>query len=88
MITDTQEVLVPSSEIQEKVREIAERINEVYRAQKLLLVGVLRGAVVFLSDLMQHLHLPCEIDFMEVSSYGTAPRAAGWCASSRTSRGT
>jgi hypoxanthine phosphoribosyltransferase len=77
MITDTQEVLVPSSEIQEKVREIAERINEDYRDQKLLLVGVLRGAVVFLSDLMRHLRLPCEIDFMEVSSYGTGTTSSG-----------
>ena len=77
MITDTQEVLVTNSEIQEKVHEIAERINEDYRGQKLLLVGVLRGAVVFLSDLMRHLRLPCEIDFMEVSSYGTGTQSSG-----------
>jgi hypoxanthine phosphoribosyltransferase len=77
MITETAEVLVPSSEIQEKVREIGRRITEDYGGQKLLLVGVLRGAVVFLSDLMRHLRLPCEIDFIEVSSYGTGTTSSG-----------
>ena len=77
MITETAEMLVSSSEIQGKVREIGGRITEDYRGQKLLLVGVLRGAVVFLSDLMRDLRLPCEIDFMEVSSYGTGTTSSG-----------
>jgi hypoxanthine phosphoribosyltransferase len=77
MIADTAEVLVSSSEIQGKVREIGGRITEDYRGQKLLLVGVLRGAVVFLSDLMRDLRLPCEIDFMEVSSYGMGTSSSG-----------
>src|SRR5215204_6239270 len=77
MITETAEMLVSSSEIQGKVREIGGRISEDYRGQKLLLVGVLRGAVVFLSDLMRDLRLPCEIDFMEVSSYGTGTTSSG-----------
>ena len=71
------EVLVPSEEIGEKVREMAVRITEDYRGEKLLLVGILRGAVVFLSDLMRHLELQCEIDFMEVSSYGTETTSSG-----------
>jgi hypoxanthine phosphoribosyltransferase len=77
MIADTAEVLVSSSEVHEKVREIGGRITEDYRGQKLLLVGVLRGAVVFLSDLMRDLRLPCEIDFMEVSSYGMGTSSSG-----------
>ena len=77
MINETAEVLVASSEIEEKVHEMGGRISEDYRDQKLLLVGVLRGAVVFLSDLMRHLQLPCEIDFMEVSSYGTGTSSSG-----------
>ena len=88
MMPSVTEVLVSSEEIKEKVREIGERITEDYRGERLLLVGILRGAVVFLSDLMRHLQLPCEIDFMEVSSYGTDTTPAGWCASSRTSRRT
>ena len=71
------EVLVPSEEIGEKVREMGARITEDYRGEKLLLVGILRGAVVFLSDLMRHLELQCEIDFMEVSSYGAETTSSG-----------
>ena len=70
-------VLVPSGDIQEKVRELGERITQDYRGEKLLLVGILRGAVVFLSDLMRHLQLPCEIDFMDISSYGTGTQTSG-----------
>ena len=71
------EVLVPSEEIEAKVREMGELITEDYRGEKLLLVGILRGAVVFLSDLMRHLELQCEIDFMEVSSYGAETTSSG-----------
>ena len=70
-------VLVVSDDIQAKVRELAELITEDYRGEKVLLVAILRGAVVFLSDLMRHLELPCEIDFMEVSSYGTGTQSSG-----------
>ena len=77
MIAGTGPVLVSSDDLQQKVRELGERITGDYRAGKLLLVGILRGAVVFLSDLMRHLELPCEIDFMEVSSYGTGTSSSG-----------
>ena len=77
MIAGTGPVLVTSHDIQEKVRELGERITGDYREDKLLLVGILRGAVVFLSDLMRHLQLPCEIDFMEVSSYGASTQSSG-----------
>src|SRR3712207_1000455 len=70
-------VLVSSEEIREKVREMGDRITEDYQSKNLLLVGILRGAVVFLSDLMRHLELPCEIDFMEVSSYGADTTSSG-----------
>jgi hypoxanthine phosphoribosyltransferase len=77
MMPGVKEVLVSSEEIKEKSREIGERITEDYRGEKLLLVGILRGAVVFLSDLMRHLSLQCEIDFMEVSSYGADTSSSG-----------
>lgn len=66
-----------NEEIQEKVREFGRRITEDYRGESLLLIGILRGAVVFLSDLMRHLELPCEIDFIEVSSYGAGTTTSG-----------
>ena len=71
------EVLVGSEEIQEKVREMGERITEDYAGERLLLVGILRGAVVVLSDLMRCVELPCDIDFMDISSYGSGTSSSG-----------
>jgi hypoxanthine phosphoribosyltransferase len=77
MMSEAGRVLVSSEDIQEKVREMGERITNDYGGEKVLLVGILRGAVVFLSDLMRHLQLPCEIDFIEVSSYGSDTSSSG-----------
>jgi hypoxanthine phosphoribosyltransferase len=77
MMSEAGRVLVPSEKIGQRVRELGERISEDYRGEELLLVGILRGAVVFLSDLMRCLELPCEIDFMDISSYGTGTSSSG-----------
>ncbi len=77
MMSGVGRVLVASEKIGERVRELGERVTEDYRGEELLLVGILRGAVVFLSDLMRYLELPCEIDFMEVSSYGAGTTSSG-----------
>ena len=77
LMPDVKEVLIPSSDIQEKLTEIGERITEDYRGKRLLLVGVLRGAVIVLGDLMRKIDLPCEIDFMDISSYGTGTSSSG-----------
>jgi hypoxanthine phosphoribosyltransferase len=77
MMPDVKEVLIPSSGIQEKVSEMGGLITEDYRGQRPLLVGILRGAVVVLGDLMRKIDLPCEIDFMDISSYGTGTSSSG-----------
>ncbi|MGF1472318.1 MAG: hypoxanthine phosphoribosyltransferase [Rubrobacteraceae bacterium] len=77
MMPDVKEVLIPSSDIQEKVREIGERITNDYKGEHPLLVGILRGAVVVLGDLMRKVDLPCELDFMDISSYGTGTTSSG-----------
>nr|WP_323127086.1 hypoxanthine phosphoribosyltransferase [Rubrobacter marinus] len=77
MMGDVAEILVPSAEIQEKVREMGERITRDYAGERLLLVGVLRGAVVVMGDLMRNIDLPCEIDFMDISSYGSGTSSSG-----------
>ncbi len=77
MMPDVKEVLIPSSDIQEKVRELGERITEDYRGEKPLLIGVLRGAVIVMGDLMRNIDLQCEIDFMDISSYGTGTSSSG-----------
>lgn len=77
MMPDVKEVLITSQEIEEKVREIGARITEDYRGEKPLLVGVLRGAVVIMSDLMRNIDLQCELDFMDISSYGSGTSSSG-----------
>ena len=77
MIDDVAEVLIPSEKIEEKVREIGERITRDYAGEKLLLVGVLRGAFVVMGDLMRCIDLPCEVDFMDISSYGSGSSSSG-----------
>ncbi len=77
MVDDVAEVLIPSEQIGERVREIGERITRDYVGEKPLLVGILRGAVVVMGDLMRCIDLPCEIDFMDISSYGSGTSSSG-----------
>jgi hypoxanthine phosphoribosyltransferase len=77
MMPDVKEVLISSPDIQDKVCELGERITEDYHGEKPLLVGVLRGAVVVMGDLMRNIDLQCEIDFMDISSYGTGTSSSG-----------
>lgn len=71
------EVLVTEEEIQSKVKELGERITEDYRGKNLMLVGILKGAVMFLSDLAKNIQLPLQMDFMAVSSYGSSTKSTG-----------
>ena len=71
------EILVQHDELAHRVRELAEEISRDYEGRDLLLVGVLKGAVFFLSDLMRHLETQCEVDFMAVSSYGSSTDSSG-----------
>jgi hypoxanthine phosphoribosyltransferase len=71
------EILVQSDELQHRVRELAGEITRDYQGRTLFLVGVLKGAVFFLSDLMRHLEVPTEVDFMAVSSYGSQTDSSG-----------
>jgi hypoxanthine phosphoribosyltransferase len=77
MMPDVKEVLISSKEIEDKVREIGARITQDYRGEKPLLIGILRGAVVIMSDLMRNIDLQCEVDFMDISSYGTGTSSSG-----------
>ena len=71
------EILVQRDELEHRVRELAEEISRDYADKELLLVGVLKGAVFFLADLMRHLEVVCEVDFMAVSSYGASTDSSG-----------
>jgi hypoxanthine phosphoribosyltransferase len=71
------EILVQADELQHKIKQMAEQITRDYDGKNLLLIGVLKGAVLFLADLMRHLDVNCEIDFMAVSSYGSSTESSG-----------
>jgi len=71
------EVLVAAGDLDRRVRELAAEISRDYADRDLVLIGVLKGAVFFLSDLMRHLAVPVEIDFMAVASYGSATKSSG-----------
>ena len=71
------EILVQRDELAHRVRELADEVSRDYAGRELLLVCVLKGAVFFLSDLMRHLDVSCELDFMAVSSYGSSTDSSG-----------
>jgi len=71
------EVLVQKDELDNRVKALGRQISEDYEDSDLVLVGVLKGAVFFLSDLMRHIEIPCEVDFMAVASYGSATDSSG-----------
>lgn len=77
MHPDVAEVLFDEAAIAAKVGELAGRINRDYAGQEIYLVGILKGAVVFAADLMRRLEVPVRLDFMAVSSYGSASRSSG-----------
>ena len=71
------EVLIEQEPLQARIAELGAEISSEYEGRDLLLVGVLKGAVFFMADLMRELSIPCEIDFMAISSYGAATDSSG-----------
>jgi hypoxanthine phosphoribosyltransferase len=71
------EILIEEEPLQTRIRELGAEISQEYEGRDLLLVGVLKGAVFFMADLMRELTIPCEIDFMAISSYGAATDSSG-----------
>ena len=71
------EILVGAEELERRVGELGAEINRDYADKDLVMIGVLKGAVLFLADLMRELEIPCEVDFMAVSSYGSSTDSSG-----------
>jgi hypoxanthine phosphoribosyltransferase len=71
------EVLIEEDALRERIAELGAEISADYAGQDLLLVGVLKGAVFFMADLMRHITVPCEVDFMAISSYGASTDSSG-----------
>jgi hypoxanthine phosphoribosyltransferase len=73
----TGEIVVQADDLRHRVSELGEQISRDYAGRKLLLIGVLKGAIFFIADLMRHIDLDCEVDFMAVSSYGSSTDSSG-----------
>ena len=71
------EILIDEASLQGRISELGAEVSADYAGRDLLLVGVLKGAVFFMADLMRELSVPCEIDFMAISSYGAATDSSG-----------
>ena len=71
------EVLIDQETLAARVAELGAEVSADYEGRDLLLIGVLKGAVFFMADLMRHLTVPCEVDFMAISSYGDATDSSG-----------
>jgi len=69
--------MIAEDEIQKRVKELAEKISEDYKDRKPLFVGILKGAFIFMADLIRELKIPVEVDFLGVSSYGKSTESTG-----------
>ncbi|NLM42938.1 MAG: hypoxanthine phosphoribosyltransferase [Clostridiales bacterium] len=70
-------ILITEDEIKEKVKELGKVITEDYKDKDLMIIGILKGCVIFLSDLVREIELPLTMDFMVVSSYGSSTKSSG-----------
>jgi hypoxanthine phosphoribosyltransferase len=70
-------VLLTEKQIQERVKELGSQISHDFAGEEVLMVGILKGAFVFLADLMRHLDIPVKIDFVDLSSYGSSTESSG-----------
>ena len=77
MTKDIKEILLTEDEILSKVKEMGKLISEEYAGKDLIIVGILKGSVIFASELIKNISIPCEIDFMAVSSYGNSTETSG-----------
>jgi hypoxanthine phosphoribosyltransferase len=77
MLKDVERILITSEEIGMRVRELGQQITNDYAGKDILMIGVLRGAVIFMSDLARAIKRPIDIDFMAISSYGLATNSSG-----------
>ncbi|MBE3593326.1 MAG: hypoxanthine phosphoribosyltransferase [Thermoanaerobacter sp.] len=74
---DIQEILITEEQLKEKVKELGQIITKDYQGKDLVLLGVLKGAIMFMADLSRAIDLPLSIDFMAVSSYGSSTQSSG-----------
>lgn len=77
MKDDIKDVLLSEKEVLDIAKKLGNQISEDYRGKDLLVIGVLKGAILFTSDLLKNITIPCQIDFMAASSYGASTTSSG-----------
>jgi len=77
MRNDIEKILITESEIQEKIKQLGEQISRDYKGKNPVLICILKGGIVFLSDLMRNISTQVELDFMSLSSYGNSTKSSG-----------
>ncbi len=77
MHNDIQEILYTEEQIQDKIRELGEKISSEYAGRNPLVICVLKGAYMFMADLTKRITIPIEVDFMAISSYGQSTKSSG-----------
>jgi hypoxanthine phosphoribosyltransferase len=77
MYNDVEKVLISKEELAKRTKELGQQISSDYRGKDLMLIGVLKGSVVFMADLMKEIDIYCTMDFMAVSSYGASTQSPG-----------
>lgn len=77
MEKDIKSILISEEEVQERIKELGIEVTEDYKDKDLMIVGILKGAVVFMSELCKRIDLPIDMDFMSVSSYGKSSESTG-----------
>src|SRR5665648_1007056 len=77
MVDNIAKILISEEQLMNRVKEMGRQITEDYRGKDLVIIGILKGAVIFTSDLIKEIKLPLVIDFMAVSSYGSSTKSSG-----------
>jgi hypoxanthine phosphoribosyltransferase len=73
----SKEILFSRDEIQKRVKEIASQISRDYAGRELIMIGILRGAFIFMADLIREISIPCKVDFARLASYGAGSESSG-----------
>lgn len=77
MKEDIKEILFTENNLRDRIKELGRQISKDYEGKDLVLIGVLKGSVMFMADLMKEIDIPCSMDFMAVSSYGNDTESSG-----------
>lgn len=77
MVKDLEKVLISEEQLSKRIKELGNAISKEYEGKNLIVVGILKGSVIFAAELVKNITIPCEMDFMAVSSYGASSETSG-----------